>query len=236
MTTPHLPHLMLDLETLGTGRDAMILQIGAVAFCPEQNLISSTEGYFQVNIRHDSLDMGVADAETVAWWMKQDRYARESVFEQDEAVDLHKALLMFKTFLTTYQPDYLWGAMNFDQPILRDAFGRASLAWPLKYWQDRDWRTLRDIAPLVGVEEPEFVGVKHTAGDDAFHEAGWALLILRRLERLKLFIQTIHQADRSEEYDYGEATPRGHDPLPGKRFKTPRELASDFLSGYPSVR
>lgn len=240
---PHLPHLMLDLETLGTGDDAQIIQIGAVLFCPDQNLISTTQHYFEVNVRLDDPQAGKADAGTAMFWMEllrddgeeqRGKYAHQRAFDQRHARSMEEACKLFFNFCQFYRPDTIWGAENFDQRILRQAFERCGVPWPFAYNAERDFRTLRDASVALGVPEPLFVGTRHVAGDDAFHDAGWAILIMRRMNQIRTMLQNIHQADRTEEYEYGEPTPNGHNPMVGERFLTPKEIARQFLSSFPS--
>ena len=63
-------HLMVDLETLATSPDAVILTIGAVTFDPASNKIFD-KLYYRVDVEScDRLGMTVND-DTVEWWSKQ---------------------------------------------------------------------------------------------------------------------------------------------------------------------
>lgn len=250
------PHALIDLETLGTGDNAMIIQLAIVLFWPDKNLISRTEGALALNIRHDSANMGVADAPTIAWWMEQDDRTRKWVFEQDTegrrmlfdrdfgekgpkrappgAVFLNDALYKVGRFLEQNKVSHLWGAMDFDQRILRQAYARCGMEWPLGERMQRDFRTLRDLAPILGVEEPLFVGTRHLAIDDAFHDAGWAILILRRAAQVRTMMEDILLSDRSRPYMPDESLFSGIRPSKGKCFKTPKEIAREFLVPFQS--
>jgi hypothetical protein len=58
-------HVMLDLETLSTAKDAAILQIAARVFDPEDGVCGPE---FNAFIRHPG---GHVDVDTVLWWMQQ---------------------------------------------------------------------------------------------------------------------------------------------------------------------
>lgn len=185
---PHLPHLMLDIETLGTGPDACIIQVGAVAFCPEQNLISPPHAVFELNVRHDSDPMSRGGMETVAWWIRQaieNRSLADRVFSQRGAQDMSVVCRALREYLCVHETQYLWSCgPTFDSALMQAAFRRHEVSWPLPYNADRDFRTLHMFAELLGVEKPPFLGMKHTGGDDALHQAGFAILIMQRMKEL----------------------------------------------------
>lgn len=68
-------HIMLDLETMGSGSHAAIVAIGAVVFSPSSSEIESNEFYAVVDL-NSSAHYGNLDASTVQWWLQQDHEAR----------------------------------------------------------------------------------------------------------------------------------------------------------------
>lgn len=67
-------HVMLDLETLGTEHDAMIISIGAVAFrFDDVPILADRFFYTAVDIERSS---GSISPSTVNWWLKQSDEAR----------------------------------------------------------------------------------------------------------------------------------------------------------------
>ena len=70
-----IQHIMLDLETMGTGPNAAITAIGAVKFDPDKGEIVETF-YFKVNLESSVKQGGVIDASTVIWWLGQNEEAR----------------------------------------------------------------------------------------------------------------------------------------------------------------
>ena len=194
----NLPHIMFDLETLSVADDACIVQIGAVRFDPfaeERGLISTPEGEFRQQIElvspppgthrgYKRETIGVIDASTVLWWMRQSDDARRRVFEDENRKPLSIVLYQFRAWVYDQgQPEHVWSDANFDWTLLRQAYTRLGIVFPFAYRQCRDYRTLRMLGKMLGVEEPEFVGVQHDALDDAHHQAIHASNILRALKR-----------------------------------------------------
>ena len=69
---------MLDLETLSTRPNSVILTIGAVKFDPFGGDIDTKNGlYYRVNVDEQlAMDRHVLES-TVEWWGKQDPEVRE---------------------------------------------------------------------------------------------------------------------------------------------------------------
>lgn len=171
-------NVMIDLETLSTANNALILSIGAVKFIDE-NIVDR----FHVLIDpRDSQNYGLhIDADTVLWWMALERQAaREELVKgiTEGSVDLYSALAGFQEW---FGPESLpvWGnGATFDNVILREAFKRANLQCPWKFWHDRCYRTAKVTHPYP---EDAREGTHHNALDDATHQAKhlmkiWSLL------------------------------------------------------------
>lgn len=171
--------IMLDLETMGNTPRAPIVAIGAIEFTPGCSALG--RGFYaQVNLE-DSARFGEMDASTVLWWMQQDTAARQALYLGDRMM-LAPALMEFSRWLESCidgpSSVGLWGnGAAFDNVILRNAYARTGLPTPWQFWQDRCFRTVRALHPLV--QPPERVGVHHNALDDAKHQALHLLQILQ---------------------------------------------------------
>jgi DNA polymerase III epsilon subunit-like protein len=194
---------MLDLETLSTHDGAAILSIGAVRFAPfatkKSGLINTTDGAFHrvVNPRTTPLaEFGFIDYDTMRWWMKnltsddrEEREAAQRVFEPAETFlqPLRRVLEGFSSWFrdSSMPVEHIWAnGASFDFRVLAQAYARCGLEVPWRYGQERDFRTLKkNVAQLLGISEPTFTGVPHDAFDDAAHQAGWAITILRELKK-----------------------------------------------------
>jgi hypothetical protein len=186
-------HVMIDLETLGVGDDAAIIQIGAVRFWPDEGeagLISSPEGSFRssIRIKPDDFSFGRIEEGTLTWWFEQSPDAQRRVLCDPERVDHVVAFSDLAAWLAQGKTVALWAnSPSFDIRLLRQAFTRNDVdvdALP-RYSRERDFRTLRKVVgEALAVEEPLRVGVAHDALDDAYHQAGHAIRILRRLRQV----------------------------------------------------
>lgn len=182
-------HVMFDLETLGTGDGAAIVQIGAVGFAPRwehypEGMMGSPDGgTFRAAIDFGDSEIGVLDAPTVHWWMGQSRDARRRMFGAQEREYLADALLRFTRWAEDWNVPIVgaWSHTAFDWQLLRQAYERCGLQMPFSRKHNRDYGTLKRVGEILGVEEPPFVGVKHDALDDACHQAAHANNILRKL-------------------------------------------------------
>jgi hypothetical protein len=182
--------LMIDLETLSTHNDAAIISIGACLFDMETGQIGPT---FHTHIElDDSLLRGHISADTVKWWLKQDDAARNAIASPAKTVKLASALFNLCEFITRNKALNLWSnGATFDLVIIRNALERFGYSIPWQYWQERDTRTLVDIAERItginAAKTTEFTGTKHDALADAIHQAKY---ISRAFNLIKTYTQT----------------------------------------------
>jgi hypothetical protein len=182
-------HLMIDLETLGTGVDAPIAAIGAVFFEPSTGC-TGARFYTRVDFASD-MDQGAKpDGSTIKWWLKQNSEARAELVA-DDAPLAWEALTRLHDFIEKNAiPNDLkflqvWGnGASFDCVLLRAAFGRADLEIPWQWWNDRDVRTVVEMGRALGFDPKRnspFNGDRHNALDDAVHQALYVSEIWQRL-------------------------------------------------------
>lgn len=172
-------HVMLDLETMGSGPDAAIVAIGAVVFDPHADPLGDLgESFYRtVDLESAVRAGGAIDAGTVLWWLRQSAAARAALGK--DAVPLPLVLRDFAGFLAGLGPEVnLWGnGAGFDNVILAQAYRAIGLPVPWKHWNDRCYRTLKALYPEVPA--PERAGTAHQALDDAQHQARHAAAMLR---------------------------------------------------------
>jgi hypothetical protein len=170
-------HVMLDLETWGTGPYAAIWTIGAVKFNPnhlaetEQELLDMTERFEARCDMKTSTGIGLRiDVDTVQWWMSPDRHdAREAILAM-EPQDIRNVLEEFRAWFGEPKPVWGNGAM-FDNMIMTNAFKLANVECPWSYRHDRCYRTFKSLWP--DFKQPTY-GLAHGALDDAMAQA-WGL-------------------------------------------------------------
>src|SRR5688572_21045121 len=172
--------IMLDIETLGTSPGSAILAIGAVKFGGGQIL---AEFYQRVNLKScTQYDLKI-DPDTVLWWLQQSDEARIEVTK--EVRHLAMVLRSFGEWVEAAQhtemegePEVWGNGAGFDNVLLAVAYGRAGLTPPWKYWNDRCYRTVKNLYPDVQMERS---GTHHNALDDARSQAMHLMAMLPNL-------------------------------------------------------
>lgn len=168
-------NVMVDLETLGKGPNAVIVSIGAAKF---DALTGVSEDTFYVVVDPEtSVAAGLEmDASTVVWWMSQREDARK-VFQDPTMIPLEAALTRFSAWYP--EGAALWGnGASFDNTILANAYSKTGITSPWKFWDDRCYRTLKNLSPALYHER---MGTHHNALDDAIFQAEHAVKILTAL-------------------------------------------------------
>lgn len=161
-------HIMLDLETMGNKPNAAITAIGAVAYNDETKEEVST--FYRIVNLEDSVGSGLTmDASTVLWWMQQEQDAKSiySEINQDTSYGLKHALHDYTHWVKLFNTDRVltWGnGVGFDNVILRNAYDKTGIPCPFPFYNDRCYRTLKNMHKDVKLER---VGTYHNALDDA---------------------------------------------------------------------
>lgn len=171
--------VMIDLETFGTGNDAVILSIGAVKFDPETSGMPLTDGFYVAIDPRSCVAAGLKmDASTVMWWMDEDRDEARRALMSTERLDLVTALEGF-TMWFGHESLPVWGnGATFDNVILRSAFRATGQDCPWHFWHDRCYRTVKNLAPGVELQRE---GTHHHALADARSQAAHLLEIMTYL-------------------------------------------------------
>lgn len=166
--------VMLDLETMGNNSNSVIIAIGAVAF-DEDGVYDK----FYVNVNMQTcLDVGMkVDGSTVEWWLTQSEDARDSLLKN--RISIQSALSSFSKWYEDTNAEELWGnGAMFDNTILGNAYKSCRMQIPWKFWNDRCYRTVKNMYPLVELER---VGTHHNAVDDAETQALHLIKILKSI-------------------------------------------------------
>lgn len=179
-------NIMVDLETLGRAAGCKIMAIGAVVFDVTPGTLGS-EFYCKVN-RGGQPGL-TEDPETIAWWSQQSEEARAAALDAP-GIPLLQALTEFTAWVHSLGGDaIIWGnGANFDNPILSAAYTACGQRQPWKFWNDRCYRTLKNLVPTVALERQ---GTYHHALDDAKSQAEHAIRILTWLPYLNEHIKAV---------------------------------------------
>lgn len=140
-------HIMIDIETLGTKSNSVILSVGAVQF----DLRGNVHDRYHKGIEIQScLDIGMeVDGYTIEWWLKQ-KHENIARLMSIDCLPLKTVLLqLYDCFVSMLKPiTYVWShGSSFDLVLLENAYKAAGWkgAW-WKYSNVRDTRTLFDLA------------------------------------------------------------------------------------------
>lgn len=179
---------MLDLETLSSRRDAMIISIGAVRFDLDQFEVAApnSEGelYAIVDVsdsEKEKYNLRI-DVDTVRWWMAQEMSAKTVFALPGER--LTTVLANFNRFVRQTDPvrTCIWGnGATFDNIILRNAYEACGMQYPVIYKNDMCYRTIRRQFLYLDIPD-EQSGTKHNALDDARIQATKLVKIFKVLE------------------------------------------------------
>ena len=158
--------VMIDLETLGTTADAVILSIGAVKFNLESGDIDDKAFYASVSVE-SNLDMGRRISEsTLNWWFDQTPEARQVFREPKQTLEnsLRELIDWFE-----HDQRRVWSnGADFDLPMLAHAFTQLGLTTPWQFWNSRCVRTYRALPAASSVPKLQN---DHNALRDAVNQA-----------------------------------------------------------------
>lgn len=188
-------HFMVDIETLSTAVNAVVLSIGAVEF----NIFTGAiKREFYCELRLDmQRDRHIA-GDTVQWWIKQlTENNATNIFTKanaekkapNEAVFALAEFFKSRAYGVTSPEEYenieVWACdPDFDLAILSNLYGELNLPVPWKFWNTRSVRTARMLNKIVGIVVPQVV-VTHNALEDC----------KRQVEEVSALLSTlIHQS------------------------------------------
>lgn len=163
-----MKHVSVDLETLGTVADAVILSIGAVRFDPDSGQIDDAGFYRSISIESNLDYKRRIQEDTLIWWMKQSSTAQNVFHEPKET--LETALCDFSDWLGD-DSAFVWSnGADFDLPMLAHAFTQCTVTIPWKFWNSRCLRTLKNLPAAKNASVPR-MGTHHNALQDAIYQA-----------------------------------------------------------------
>jgi len=165
--------LMLDLETMSSGSEAVIIQIGACYFDRYTGEIGSS---FLVNVDFVSEKIGEFDGSTICWWLNQAKEGNLLTF-LNNPVKCCEALRQFKAFVKDAKQ--IWSHATFDFVIIQEALKRFKIK-PLPYRAARDIRTLVDLA---GLPKQDTSVTTHDALEDCIFQVKYCVECFKALRK-----------------------------------------------------
>lgn len=133
--------VMLDLETLGTRPDCVILTLGAVKF-DSYSLNEPGPGlYLRIDADEQIARGREVQEDTLAWWMKQKEDIRDEALGESDRVSVEEMYRQLNRFLAGVNNIWAQGPV-FDIAILENIYRQYGWPTPWQFWQIRDSRTL----------------------------------------------------------------------------------------------
>ena len=137
--------IVLDIETLSTRPDAVILTIGAVKFSPYGDDIDESNGFYTRMDVNQQIAMGRHVSEdTLQWWGKQAAEVREEALCETGRESVEDSLAGLNRFLVGSQNIWVQGPV-FDIATLENLYRQILSPPPWHFWNIRDSRTLFGI-------------------------------------------------------------------------------------------
>ena len=170
-------HAMIDLETLSTNPNAVILTVGGVKFDPHTNMKPYHHMYFRVDVDSQTMQGRHVMDDTLDWWAKQSEDIREEALGDKDRIGLDNMIKTINKFSVGVDVFWCQGPL-FDYAILQNLYTQLGHPVPWQYWQIRDSRTLFNLVPRDKNEKR--VGL-HNALSDCIFQAKKVQKIYRQL-------------------------------------------------------
>jgi len=132
---------MLDIETLGTCPDCVVLTLGAVKFNPytKEDIIGGI--YCKPDVDDQIVRGRIVREDTMQWWLDQAEAVREEALGMEDRIPVTQMLKELNRFLVGVNNIWAQGTV-FDIGILEHLYKQYDMTPNWQYWQIADSRTL----------------------------------------------------------------------------------------------
>lgn len=146
--------IMVDLETLGVNTKSTVFQISAAKFDIRTGEIFET---FDVCCDIEKMPV-VASGSTLKWWLNTNKELLTRLLNKGECSELEMFQQFHDWMGDADKNTFLWGSgILFDNNFIRDKFTSFGMSYPIYYRNDRDVRTILELAVIKsGMSESEF--------------------------------------------------------------------------------
>ena len=177
---------MMDIETLGTRTDAVVLSVALTTFTQAEGVLDNFETVLDVDTQIKNFERTV-DFDTVHFWMAQSENARKKAFS-DIRDPLSRGISALVGFFHRHRVDSdplpVWSMPpSFDATILGNLITKVGYDLPWHYRELRDLRTLVDATGdpdgirMDAYGDPKMIGfVPH----DPLWDCHYQIEVLRR--------------------------------------------------------
>lgn len=179
--------VMVDIETLGTKADSTIFQIAAIAFDIETGQHLSQFNRTADISKNDYMNV---DGSTIKWWLNENKELFTNLINSGvgSSEELLEEFHSWLTGLSVVGDLHLWGnGIMFDNNMIKTQFEESVLEHPINFRNDRDVRTLVELAAIkLGTTVSEIRkrfdrGTAHDAFDDVKHQIDYVVYCFNEL-------------------------------------------------------
>jgi len=162
--------IMIDIESLDTNPDCVILTIGAVRFDPKgSGIIEKLELRPTIDEQTEKFNRTIND-DTLRWWSEQSPEALEEAMGDRDRMSFKDCMEILYKFCWNRRAVWSNGA-GFDVVAMESAWRNLGMRTPWPFYTVRDTRTLYEIAGVSLKDKKYGSKTTHKAVEDAEHQA-----------------------------------------------------------------
>jgi hypothetical protein len=156
-------HATIDIETLSTKPDAVVLTIGGIKFDPFTKVDPHSEFYYRLEIEDQTSKGRDIESDTLQWWGTQPDEIVDEALGDHNRTSVETTLKELNKWLTGADKIWCQGPV-FDICILENLYRQYDAHFNWVFWNIRDSRTLFGLMP----EDPrkKFKFAAHNALED----------------------------------------------------------------------
>ena len=160
-------HVMIDIETLATTPDAVVMSVGAVKFDPHTGTPYNKTLWRPDIDEQTERDRHVSES-TLEWWAKLPQHIQDDAFSEDSRIPVTEFMKELNRYCVG--ADKIWcQGPQFDMLILENLYIQWGHHFGWQFWQVMDCRTLFQLMPV----DPRKAIQQdlHSADADAYYQA-----------------------------------------------------------------
>jgi hypothetical protein len=162
--------IMIDIESLDTSPNCVILTIGAVRFDPKgMGVVEKLELRPMIEEQTEKFNR-VINEDTLRWWSTQSEDALDEAMGDRDRVSFTECMEALYKFCWNRRAVWSNGA-SFDIVAMESAWRNLGMRIPWPYYTVRDTRTLYEIAGVSLKDKKYGSKTTHKAVEDAEHQA-----------------------------------------------------------------
>jgi hypothetical protein len=163
-------NIMIDIESLDTSPNCVILTIGAVRFDPRgMGIVERLELRPTIDEQTEKFNR-VINEDTLRWWGEQSPEALDEAMGDRDRVSFSDCMEALYKFCWNRRAVWSNGA-SFDIVAMESAWRNLGMRIPWPYYTVRDTRTLYEIAGVSLKDKKYGTSTTHKAVEDAEHQA-----------------------------------------------------------------